>query len=378
MVVFFIYVKYILKISPVPTKYRNELDLDVPLYKYADVPKELKKDVRYKKITARMTLIHTSGLPNTEKYKILFEPGQKYSYSSMGYYFLQQIIEKITGLAINNFMKKEVFIPYNMKYSSYVYEKKYDHAYPHDVIGNPLPIKKYTKANVYYSLYTTANDYAKFLLALSNHKKICQQMLKIQVRVNDKISWGLGFGIEYIKKDKILWHWGDNGTFRNYVIFDPKNGGFVYFANSINGLSITNAITTLLYDHVLDSSNYLEYEQYDNPLRINRHNVYYTFVTYGVNSGLEEYKKWLKNMSQIDRDEQIEMLVESFNKEFIKHINAIKRYNDKLLLFIKSETLDEFFEDLLNLLKDIEFLRKEKYDVVLPSNKHFLNLFNTL
>ena len=74
------------------------ISLDTPLVGYLDKPlpdykidrqgwgyQDIRNDLRYKKITARMCLDHTSGLPNyrsgepDQKLRILFDPGTKYS-----------------------------------------------------------------------------------------------------------------------------------------------------------------------------------------------------------------------------------------------------------------------------------------------------------
>ena len=92
------------------------IDLDKPLVQYLSKPlpeikidgfrrgyHDLKEDKRYEKITARMCLTHTTGFPNwrwfeaDKKLKIKFDPGTRYSYSGEGLYFLQFVIEQITG-----------------------------------------------------------------------------------------------------------------------------------------------------------------------------------------------------------------------------------------------------------------------------------------
>lgn len=87
------------------------------------------------KITIQHLLTHTSGLPdmlpaNVELRKrqaplseflaqtletpLLFEPGAKVSYSSMGILLASSIAEKITGQKFPSFLAKEIFRPLNM------------------------------------------------------------------------------------------------------------------------------------------------------------------------------------------------------------------------------------------------------------------------
>ena len=78
------------------------LDLEKPVYQYLPKPlpeyqkyADLANDARYKRITARMLLSHTSGFPNwrwmedDHKLKIHFEPGSKFAYSGEGIDLLQ-------------------------------------------------------------------------------------------------------------------------------------------------------------------------------------------------------------------------------------------------------------------------------------------------
>ena len=84
------------------------LDIDRELYKYLDVElpdlyiekefrrlHDLKGDERYKQITARMCLSHTTGFSNwrwlnepDEKLRIHFNPGTKYSYSGKEWFLV--------------------------------------------------------------------------------------------------------------------------------------------------------------------------------------------------------------------------------------------------------------------------------------------------
>jgi CubicO group peptidase (beta-lactamase class C family) len=74
---------------------QHALDLDKPVYEYLPRPlpeypqySDFAGDSRYKKITARMLLSHTSGFPNwrwvenDRKLKIHFEPGSHFAYSA--------------------------------------------------------------------------------------------------------------------------------------------------------------------------------------------------------------------------------------------------------------------------------------------------------
>ncbi|RTZ49361.1 hypothetical protein EJ377_01500 [Chryseobacterium arthrosphaerae] len=59
------------------------------------LPADNIEDERYKKITAKMVLSHTTGLPNwseTGKMQLQSEPGKQFSYSGEAYVYLGRVI----------------------------------------------------------------------------------------------------------------------------------------------------------------------------------------------------------------------------------------------------------------------------------------------
>jgi hypothetical protein len=76
------------------------LNLDQPLYTYLPYP-DIAYDDRYKLITARMVLSHTSGFPNwrffnkDNKLDIKFTPGTQYLYSGEGFEYLAKMTFRI-------------------------------------------------------------------------------------------------------------------------------------------------------------------------------------------------------------------------------------------------------------------------------------------
>ena len=78
----------------------GKLDLDKPLHEYLDYHYHGidKADERYKQITARMVLSHTTGFPNWRPdYDLIihFDPGTNFGYSGEGYIFLERVIQSI-------------------------------------------------------------------------------------------------------------------------------------------------------------------------------------------------------------------------------------------------------------------------------------------
>jgi len=242
---------------------QGKLGLDVPLTTYLPKP-FVAGDERLAKITARIVLSHRTGFPNWPaddgSVSIYFTPGERFSYSGEGYIYLQRVVEKITGKPLNEYMTQAVFTPLGMTSSSYVWRPDFDAltATGYDSDGKPTELEKPTEALAASTLNTTAKDYALFVEAVLNGQGLkpatlremetpeialdpeCRICIKHEPKqLSKNLFWGLGWGIERKDGTDALWHWGDNGSFKGFVMADPKTkSGVVMFANSENGLEV--------------------------------------------------------------------------------------------------------------------------------------------
>lgn len=261
---------------------QGKLDLDKPLSEYLP-EKFICEDEEYtKQITARMILSHTSGLPNWRKgdeernapLPIFFKPGTKFNYSGEGFYYLQRVIEKITNQPLEIFAKQNLFDKLNLTSTSFVWDEKFDKqiATGHNSDGNCKERKKYIHSNAAYTLYTTANEYAKIITDILNlldniegflKPKTVLEMLSHQVRVDireviDRPGRnfglqgyrGLGWAINSTITGDVVYHSGVNQTgFRCYSQFSPKDGsGIVIMTNSANGGELWQKIIKIIAD----------------------------------------------------------------------------------------------------------------------------------
>jgi CubicO group peptidase (beta-lactamase class C family) len=244
--------------------------------------------------------------------KIYFTPGEKFSYSGEGFVYLANVIEKITGEGINDFMKRTVFEPLRMTSSSYVWQDSYDAAKVgrHNTIGEAGPQNKPSKPNAASSLHTTAQDYGRFVAAILKGtgltKESRNQMLAPQIKVDEggtnttsrpadklspTVSWGLGWGLQNTEDGLSFWHWGDNGDSKCYIVaFEKQKVGIAIFANSANGLSIVPEIVAAAVGGRQPALAWLRYESYKAPTR----KLLKGIVTRGPEAALKEYKEWRK------------------------------------------------------------------------------------
>lgn len=245
---------------------QGKLGLDVPLTTYLPKP-YITGDDRVAKITARIVLSHRTGFPNwrdADSLLIYFTPGERFSYSGEGYVYLQHVVEQITGKPLNDYMTEAVFTPLGMKSSSYVWKPEFDAltATGHDADGKPDKLWKPNEAGAASTLNTTAGDYALFVDAILNGKGLkpetLHEMERPQVAVDPtcrictkqepkelskNLFWGLGWGIQRNDGRTVLWHWGDNGSFKAFVMAEPKSkSGVVMFTNSQKGLEMAKSV----------------------------------------------------------------------------------------------------------------------------------------
>jgi len=258
---------------------KKVIDLDKPLYKYLPKPlpeydnyQDLAGNDRWKLITARHCLSHTTGFPNWRennsrnngKLDISFLPGQFYTYSGEGIELLQMVIEVIVGKKLEVLAKENIFKPFGMRRTSFVWQKSFetDYAWGHDL--NEDTIKKYkrTDAHAAGSMETTIADYTRFIAAVMQGKRVSakakQEMLSPQIAIKynnwvfppiekDSIaeyrkiglSYGLGWGLLNTNYGKAFFKEGHIDGWMHYTIsFPDKKTSYVIMTNSSNGESI--------------------------------------------------------------------------------------------------------------------------------------------
>jgi CubicO group peptidase (beta-lactamase class C family) len=150
-------------------------------------------------ITIRHLLTHTAGLyewyPTYYKasdkqgsYKLIgelplmFPVGKQRKYSDLGFVLLGEIIEKVSGLPLDQFMKKNIFVPLGMKNTTY----------------NPLTTGKFKKI----AATSMGNPYEK--------RMVYDSTLGFRIKEIDPASW--------------------NG-WRTYVLRGEVNDGNAWYAN---------------------------------------------------------------------------------------------------------------------------------------------------
>lgn len=279
------------------------ITLDTPLVDYLKEPlwrkqgeewhedlTDLQDDPRADRITARMSLSHTTGLPNwrwiepDNRLRLHFDPGARYSYSGEGMTLLQVVIEKRTGQPLEQLMRQQVFGPAGMTTSSYTWQPRFeaDYALGHRADGTTYPKDKDNAARSASTLETTPDDMARFLAAVLRGDGLTPaswaEMFRPQIRIrsrsqfgpgaredtdaNDAIelSYGLGWGLLHTPYGWGAFKEGHGDGFQHYMIVFPARGlGVLLMSNSDNAEGIFDQLLRLT---LADSYTPLEWEGY--------------------------------------------------------------------------------------------------------------------
>jgi len=71
-------------------------------------------------------------------------------------------------------------------------------------------------------LQNNSTDYAKFMVAVLNDKDFLSTFkTDTGIFVDKNIRWNMGFGVEQTSYGKTNFQWGDNGTFKTFLITYP-------------------------------------------------------------------------------------------------------------------------------------------------------------
>jgi CubicO group peptidase (beta-lactamase class C family) len=276
------------------------LDLDKPVYQYLPTPlpdypqyADLKGDDRYKKITLRILLSHTSGFANwrafddDRKLKIHFDPGTRYAYSGEGIELAQFVVETVTHQSLTTLMQKKLFAPLQMSRTSMIWQSAFenDFANGYDEYGRSLGPEKRTKPAAAGSMQTTLHDYALFLSAIMQDKfldsKTTAAMLHPQVSIqsahqfpslasetttaNDSIhlGYGLGWGLYSTPHSRAFFKEGHDEGWRHLALcFDQNGSGILVMTNSSNGEAIFKPLLDALLGPTYFPFNWEGYTPY--------------------------------------------------------------------------------------------------------------------
>lgn len=234
----------------------GKLDLDKPLYEYLPY-EDIAYDDRYKKITARMVLSHTTGFPNwrtddnsNSKLTIAFEPGTTFGYSGEGYQYLAKILAHIAETdddGLEALYQEKIARPLSLKHTKFIQDdfnlehKSKGYKNGKIISGNDDP----AVFGAAYSIHSEAYDFSKWLIALMEQKGLNKnnfnQLFQDQVllpedaphRQQGITNWTLGFAKATLAFGTVYGHGGNNLGFTSLMALNnEKKWGFIIFTNA--------------------------------------------------------------------------------------------------------------------------------------------------
>src|SRR6266480_18148 len=236
-----------------------KIDLDAPVIRY--LPYFRLDDERYKTITIRQMLSHTSGIPDTVNYnwdkpeydagalerfvrsiadqKLVFAPGEKFAYSNTAYEMLGDVIAKVSGESFEDYVQHNILTPVGMKDSSLLVREANSQLLtsPHVMENNQVVVSKVFPYNRAHSpsstLYSSIEDMSRWAIAnlnhgeLDGHRILKRETLDLMWRpVVDALS--MKEGISWFTTEKqghrLVLHSGGDVGFESLVVLAPEDG----------------------------------------------------------------------------------------------------------------------------------------------------------
>ena len=332
----------------------GQLDLDRPLINYTPYP-DFHGDTLGNLVTARMVLSHTTGLQNertgSDTLRFSFPPGTRFQYSGEGFVFLGRAIEAITGHPLAESMKTLVLDPLGMTRSSFTWETRFDDdaAVGHGRFGDARKRTRPRVARAPSSLQTTANDYARFLVAIAQGTDLKPETWRVMqtpaVEVAPGVSWGLGWAIESDSTGKALAHHGDNSDsgFTAFTLLNiERQCGLVYLANSANGLSIVRQMASIIPGSHPGLA-LLNYEHYDAPAALARTRIARKLRS-GIDAAMVEYHR----LQEENADATPETLLNDLGYSLLNQArfkDAIRAFRENIMAYPTSANVYDSMGD---------------------------------
>lgn len=209
-------------------------------------------------VTIRHMMTHTSGIPNhfsiisdtdgltnkdvlealIKQDSLLFQPGDRYSYSNGAYVLLSLIVAQVSEKPYHIFMDENIFDPLNME-NTLVYDESgpdvSERTVGYTLFGDKNDYTLFTSGAG--GMYTTVEDLYKWDQALYTETlvkiKTVKEAFTPFITNNDStLSYGYGWVIKEDEKGKIVFHSGGLAGFSTYIErhLDQKNT--IIFLNS--------------------------------------------------------------------------------------------------------------------------------------------------
>lgn len=239
---------------------------------------DIADDDRRLLLTPRLALSHQTGFPNWRRQTggsltFKFTPGTKFGYSGEGYQYLMRFVQAKLHTDFGVLARSLTFEPDALTNTGFGSQPWYAGrlAIPTSADGRALEPVFSAQYNAADLIYSTAGDYAKFLVAVLNADgltpSVAEQQHTMQVRTENScrqgtfgcpetVGFGLGWEIVRFRDDVILDHDGSDAGYKSFAYISlTRRTGAVILTNGDRGMDLVVPIL----DALGASSEYVAY-----------------------------------------------------------------------------------------------------------------------
>jgi CubicO group peptidase (beta-lactamase class C family) len=184
-----------------------------------------------------------------------FVPGSRFSYSNTAYVLLGLIVQKVSGLSLADFVRRNIFVPLKMKNSTFNNRegKIINRAYGYNLRNGKLVLEDQSDASYLQGdggIYSSIDDFYHWDQALYSDKLLSRKTMDEIFSPSSTEAVGLDYGygwyIENRFGTKRVSHSGGTTGFSSYYVRYPeKKFSIVIFANQNEGLALDPIIMAI-------------------------------------------------------------------------------------------------------------------------------------
>jgi len=248
---------------------QGKIDLDSPVTRY--VPYFRLKDDRYRLITVRQMLTHTSGMPDVDNYQwdkpeyddgaleryvrslqtkqLRWDPGTRFAYSNMAFEVLGDLVAKVSGASFERYAEAQILKPLGMSSSTLLFKEASPsllaagHTKNKQGAVKVISFYPYNRAHTPSSnLHSNVLDMARWTIAnlnggeLDGHRILKTSthdlMWTNQAEAGGRGHVGLSWFINEVSGEQIVLHGGaEDGFLTNIVLLPARKLGVIYMTN---------------------------------------------------------------------------------------------------------------------------------------------------
>jgi CubicO group peptidase (beta-lactamase class C family) len=258
---------------------RGLVDLDAPVERYLGTWRFPESRYDASAVTARRLLSHTAGT-NVQTYggmisavpaestrdvldgrslnqvpvTLTMPPGSGFRYSGGGYMVAQLLIEEVSGMPFERYMKESVFLPLGMRDSSFSWGSMRDaDTRGHDAAGRVIPYYPYGAAMAAGGMVTTGNDMLEFLEAFRDSRiaillgwpgGMWERYLEPVIGVS-----GMGIMVSKLNGHTLIGHGGTTmGYNAGYTVLQEESFGWFVLANGNGGVFLESDLDPVIQE----------------------------------------------------------------------------------------------------------------------------------